>query len=785
MATIEVQLIQSADVNACCLYLDEDEIRNNVDAAYDTIKSHAQQMVFGQTVKKITYQDDEGDHCTLSNLSVLDALEFSEKDDRQVKVLKLKVEAVANEVPPHFEPPSRACEPATPWEPVVANVTHSLSNAHSGTNVAILHMEMRDGVVAWVDRAYTYQCIPPEMLGATLYSSQHKPAGGGHFTVVAPAGSIVYIFSEAHRDGGFPALGWSTIEAGRFQWEDARNKKKWGMTAWKKVSTGEDIVIPTVECLVGGVAIQAPSTPAPQNEASPPKNKCLGAEKVIAMLRTLAFGLDIRKVLPKIAEMMLQLIDETQIPELFQLLDPLVSLTEGSMDLDQLQLHVAMGIEVIEALPKETKKDLGMRAYSAIMAVVAELRTQPSTVEVHENIICDGCEQGPITGPRYKCGVCGDYDLCERCHSRRHEIHAEHDQWTLMKSDKHADVVDFHFGPCCPCGPCVTCDGCGKVPLAPSDRHKCATCADYDLCSDCFSKRATIHPCSEDWLAFGTPAPQADGLFHMPAAGVPAGVPPPEPTPTEEKDGGHFYIGDEELQPSVMSAALSSLLQHSNGAVRSAAIQAISAALAAQDTPASDTEDTAPTSDQAPESDGEVSAPTSSDGDWEKPNEDAVSQSSEEVTGRPKSAKALSGTMAFGEAAREAVFDLAEARGDVTEEMADFISQYQNVDQAYRLGRLAIFQNEENASAIAKVVITNDGALPWPEASAIRSVAGPAYGFPEMELGAVPVGETVEFALDFSFGAGQGGDGALSAWAMIDEDGQPFGPLLLLEVSRV
>jgi len=36
---------------------------------------------------------------------------------------------------------------------------------------------------------------------------------------------------------------------------------------------------------------------------------------------------------------------------------------------------------------------------------------------VHEGVVCDGCE-GKITGVRYKCGFCYNYDLCEVCESK-------------------------------------------------------------------------------------------------------------------------------------------------------------------------------------------------------------------------------------------------------------------------------------------------------------------------------------------------------------------------------
>jgi hypothetical protein len=41
---------------------------------------------------------------------------------------------------------------------------------------------------------------------------------------------------------------------------------------------------------------------------------------------------------------------------------------------------------------------------------------------VHNHIICDGCGADPVMGVRYKCAVCNDYDLCEKC-----EATSDHD----------------------------------------------------------------------------------------------------------------------------------------------------------------------------------------------------------------------------------------------------------------------------------------------------------------------------------------------------------------------
>ncbi|KAK7485606.1 hypothetical protein BaRGS_00023181 [Batillaria attramentaria] len=46
----------------------------------------------------------------------------------------------------------------------------------------------------------------------------------------------------------------------------------------------------------------------------------------------------------------------------------------------------------------------------------------------HPGVVCDGCE-GSIYGPRYKCIVCPDYDLCSTCEQKG--IHPEHDKFKI------------------------------------------------------------------------------------------------------------------------------------------------------------------------------------------------------------------------------------------------------------------------------------------------------------------------------------------------------------------
>lgn len=76
----------------------------------------------------------------------------------------------------------------------------------------------------------------------------------------------------------------------------------------------------------------------------------------------------------------------------------------------------------------------------------------------HESISCDSCHRSNFTGKRFKCLICRDYDLCERCHvtnSGRHS--SKHPmQVILTQTDKALFLGDEP-------GPALTCPICGKL----------------------------------------------------------------------------------------------------------------------------------------------------------------------------------------------------------------------------------------------------------------------------------------------------------------------------------
>jgi len=58
--------------------------------------------------------------------------------------------------------------------------------------------------------------------------------------------------------------------------------------------------------------------------------------------------------------------------------------------------------------------------------------------EIHPFVICDGCGQTPIFGPRFKCATCPDYDLCISCYNKKvHSVAAPHHEFLRAVGTLH------------------------------------------------------------------------------------------------------------------------------------------------------------------------------------------------------------------------------------------------------------------------------------------------------------------------------------------------------------
>ncbi|XP_045492139.1 sequestosome-1-like isoform X1 [Colias croceus] len=89
----------------------------------------------------------------------------------------------------------------------------------------------------------------------------------------------------------------------------------------------------------------------------------------------------------------------------------MIALTSMSDDLKRLHVH--------------TKGDNNNDDCDIVITAVTDNNAGPSTGPniPHSGVVCDGCDV-PITGFRYKCTFCDDYDLCSKCESAG--LHPEH-----------------------------------------------------------------------------------------------------------------------------------------------------------------------------------------------------------------------------------------------------------------------------------------------------------------------------------------------------------------------
>lgn len=127
--------------------------------------------------------------------------------------------------------------------------------------------------------------------------------------------------------------------------------------------------------------------------------------------------------------------------------------------------------------------------------------------------------------------------------------------------------------------------------------------------------------------------------------------------------------------------------------------------------------------------------------------------------------------------------------GDITDSWAKALEGFPAVPSIFCLGRLAVSPSDTTSGSLATVPVTarcavfNHGPCTWPEATALRIVAGDPLGLDHLPCGGLPPKCGAELVLDLAVPtAGPGGSGGRSAWVLTDGNGEPFGPILVVEV---
>jgi len=107
--------------------------------------------------------------------------------------------------------------------------------------------------------------------------------------------------------------------------------------------------------------------------------------------------------------------------------------------------------------------------------------------EIHKNTACDGCRTSLITGIRYRCKSCDNFNYCSDCYRSAVSHRSKHDFISISMlrldpvPDERYDRDIVHHD--------IRCDGCREMPIQ-GRRYMCQTCNNFDLCRKCYVSQA-------------------------------------------------------------------------------------------------------------------------------------------------------------------------------------------------------------------------------------------------------------------------------------------------------
>jgi len=602
------------------------------------------------------------------------------------------------------------------------------------------------------------------------------------------------------------------------------------------------VTIVTEQSDVPSVASSSAST-APQCQA-PPSSPVQELTETFAKEALNAIGQhsDLRRVVPKLATRLLQIVRDSQQPSLLDLEPILQQFEEGSLKAEDVPSVLPTCIEAVRQLPQVVALALLIQAQAAADQVAKELAQEqpPSAVEVHPGITCDGCSRSPIIGKRYRSLVRLNYDFCDNCYQSTMQ---NANDWAQVQSNVVGDIVASFYGDATPQSMThwgVECDGCSQFPLT-GRRFKRVDANDYDLCERCHDEWMA-RPQDAGWrfeevvVSTMTTCTQPDQEPAPPEAQAVASMEEEKPTqePSEchnavpdekkelvkmkcadkcargncgfkphttqghgfccnscKKNGTHGPHCEKEVQEELYEPLIKKLLKHPNGRVRDAVMQEMAtvAGEALARAEASAPVESEQTDEAMEEKIKEIEPPSGSstqdtticqvtEKEWAMASEATAPPSKPEAPVLTAAVLAVSPPVLGIEAQEDQA-----GRGDVTEELCEQL-QASGAQTAWRVGRIVLPVGlQADVPACAKFILKNDSQVAWPETACIASASGNPYGFEQMPLGAWQPNEIAEVVMDLKLPSRQEQTGERSAWAIVDAvTGKMFGPLILLDV---